>query len=206
MNPGNNAPTRCIAAIKRFWGDRRGVSATEFAMLLPFMLLILIGMEVVTGALNQDRKISRIANSVTDLVAQAQIVTTSELDAVMKVGDAVLAPYSTDNLDIVVASVSFDNKGKATVDWSRNNKKGTATDWKPGAEPPVTLPDTIAVPNTSIVVGQASLDYRPTFAELYSYFAGLFSGAPIDVIKLSDIYYLHPRLTGTVDCENCPNS
>lgn len=206
MNPGNSLRCQGVTALKKLWTDRRGVSATEFAMLLPFMLLILIGMEVVTGALNQDRKISRIASSVTDLVAQAQTVTTSELDAVMKVGDAVLAPYSTDDLDIVVASVSFDEDGKATVDWSRNNKGSTSSDWAPGSKPPITLPDTIAAPNSSIVVGQTNLDYRPAFAELYSYFAGLFSGDAIDVIKLSDTYYLRPRLTGTVECENCPNS
>ncbi|TYC49493.1 pilus assembly protein [Rhodobacterales bacterium] len=175
-------------------------------MLLPFMLLILIGMAVVTGALNQDRKISRIAISVTDLIAQAQTVNTSDLDSVMKVGDAILAPYTTDDLDIVVASVSFDDKGKATVDWSRNNEKSTASDWKPGSEPPITLPETIAKPNSSIVVGYTNLAYRPLFAELYSQLASVYKGDAIQTINLSDTYYLRPRLTARVDCEDCPGS
>ncbi len=195
-----------VPGLRALWSDRRAVSATEFALLLPFMLLLLIGMEIVTGALNQDRKISRVASSITDLVAQEQTVATAGLDAVMKIGDAILAPYTTDDLEVIVASVTFDKDGNPSVVWSRNNSSGTP--WSAGSEPPITLPDTIAVPFTSIVVGQTNLAYNPPFSNIYSNLAGIFSSKDtgMETIDLSDTYYLRPRLTDTVRCDDCPNS
>jgi Flp pilus assembly protein TadG len=182
-----------------FWKDTRAVSATEFAMILPFMFILLIGMAEATGALNQDRKVSRISNSVTDLIAQAQTVSASDLDSVLDLGEVILAPYSADTLETIIASVSFDEDGDASVDWSRNNNGGSSgTPWAEGSTPPITLPDAVAQPNTSIVVGQTNLTYTPAFAGL---FTGFFDRA--SSLELSDTYYLRPRLTDTVTCDNC---
>ncbi len=176
--------------------DRQAVSATEFALVLPFMLLILIGMTEVTGALNQDRKVSRIASSITDLVAQSQTVTTAEISSILDLGEKILEPYPADELTSIIASISFDEDGTPSVDWSWDSTGSEP--WTPGSAPPVTLPSTVAAPNTSIVLGQANLDYTPIFAGVFtSYFDRASS------IELSDTYYLRPRLTDTVDCSNC---
>lgn len=185
------------ALLSNFCKDRTAVSATEFAMILPFMFLLLIGMAEATGALNQDRKVSRIANSVTDLVAQAQTVTTGELSSLLDLGEKILDPYPADTLEVIIASVSFDDDGDASVDWSRNNSSGTP--WAKGSEPPITLPDAVAQPNSSIVVGQTNLTYTPAFAGLFTQYFERASS-----IDLSDTYYLRPRLTDTVTCDNCP--
>lgn len=193
-----------LKRVREFEADPSGVAATEFALLLPFIFLILIGVIVVTDILNQDRKISRIASSVTDLVAQAQSVSTSDLDAVMKVGNAILAPYTTDNLEVIVSSVSFDKDGKANVVWSHSNKTGS--EWDVGKTPPITLPNAIMRPNTSIVVGQTNLSYTPTFADLYASFVKMVNNSSKDeigAVDLSDTYYLRPRLTDAVECPSC---
>lgn len=193
----NSAGSSRSKLLHLFCEDRRGVSATEFAVILPFMFILLIGMAEATGALNQDRKVSRISNSITDLIAQSQTVTTSELSSLLDIGEKILDPYPADTLEIIVASVTFDEDGDATVDWSRNNSSGTP--WSRGSAPPITLPDTVAQPNTSIVVGQTNLTYTPAFAGIFtSYFSRASS------IDLSDTYYLRPRLTDTVTCDNCP--
>jgi Flp pilus assembly protein TadG len=160
------------------------------------MLIILIGMAEITGAMNQDRKVSRIANAITDLVAQAQTVTPAELAGVMDLGQKVLAPYPADDLYIIIASISFDDDGDAEVDWSWDSD--SEAPWTEGAAPPITLPDTIASPNTSIVVGVTSLEYTPPFAGIFtSYFSRS------DALTLTDTYYLRPRLTDTVQCSAC---
>ncbi|WP_298983084.1 TadE/TadG family type IV pilus assembly protein [uncultured Roseibium sp.] len=185
-----------VATWHRFRADTRAVSAVEFALILPLMLLILIGMEEATGALNQDRKVSRIANSVTDLVAQAQTVDKNDLQGIMDLGEKILTPYPADTLDIVLASVTFDEDGDASVDWSLNKSGGEP--WAQGAVPPITLPGTVSVANTSIVVGEVSLTYTPTFAGI---FTEVFERD--SAIDLGDIYYLRPRLTNTVACSDC---
>jgi len=181
---------------RRFWADRRGVAATEFALILPVMLIILIGMAEITGAMNHDRKVSRISSAITDLVAQAQTVTEAELLSVMDLGEMVLDPYPADQLEIIVASVTYDEDGDPEVDWSFNN--GGSNPWTEGAAPPIDLPDTLVSPSTSIVVGVATLDYTPPFTGI---FTGYFSRD--SVLELSDTFYLRPRLTGTVTCSDC---
>jgi len=189
---------RLIRAGRTFKADTRGVSAVEFALILPVLLVLLIGMEEITGAMNYDRKVSRIANSVADLVAQAQTTDEDELVAIMDLGEKILAPYPATDLEIIIASVTFDEDGDPSIDWSLDDGKGTPTGWSKGGTPPITLPDTVAAPETSIVVSQVSLVYEPTFSGIFTnYFSREAS------LTLSDTYYLRPRLTDTVECTDC---
>ncbi|WP_367186954.1 TadE/TadG family type IV pilus assembly protein [Roseibium sp.] len=185
-----------LGRVRQFRSDHDGVAATEFAMILPFMLVLFIGAVETTGLLNQDRKLSRIANSVTDLVAQAQSVSSAEVSSMFDIGDQILAPYTTTTLNIIVASVSFDEDGDASIDWSEC--KLTCDEWVAGAEPPITLPDTVASPETSIVVGEASMTYTPEFSGIFTEY---FQRAT--AYNLSDTFYLQPRLTDTVTCDDC---
>ncbi|MEP2705794.1 MAG: TadE/TadG family type IV pilus assembly protein [Roseibium sp.] len=202
MNLGNKALWKrldvqnLLHVSKPLWRNTEGVSAVEFAMILPFMLVLFIGAVELTDTFDKDRKVNRIASAITDLTAQAQTVTPDELDSVIKLGKVILGPYPNTQLEVILASVSFNDEGKATVDWSRDNKKGAP--WDKGKAPPITLPETVAAPNTSVVVGQVNLTYVSAFAGLLtSYFKRASS------FELSETYYLRPRLTGTVECQNC---
>lgn len=186
-----------IRALKRLRRDEDGVSAVEFAMILPFMFLLLIGMTELAEALNQDRKVSRIANAIADLVAQEEAVERNDLNDLLDIGAEILAPYPADNLQVIVASITFDEDGDATVDWSRDTTESAP--WAAGDAPPITLPASVAVPNSSVVVGQTNLTYTPSFTGV---FTGIFDWSP-SALELSDTYFLAPRITGTVTCGNC---
>ncbi|MET1413647.1 TadE/TadG family type IV pilus assembly protein [Roseibium sp. HPY-6] len=190
----NNTPIR---ALKRLRRDEDGVSAVEFAMILPFMFLLLIGMTELAEALNQDRKVSRIANAIADLVAQEEAVERNDLNDLLDIGAEILAPYPADNLQVIVASITFDEDGNASVDWSRDSAESAP--WTAGDAPPIALPASVAVPNTSVVVGQTNLTYTPSFTGV---FTNMFDWSP-SALELSDTYYLSPRITGTVTCGNC---
>lgn len=165
-------------------------------MILPFMLILLIGMEEVGGTLDYDRKVSRISNSVADLVAQGQTLTPADLKALMNIGGKILDPYPDTDLETIVASVTFDKKGNPAVDWSYSSKGSSP--WAKNSKPPIDLPAAAAKPLTSIVVTQTNLKYVPTFAGIFTdYFSRASS------IDLSDTYYLRPRLTDTVKCPDC---
>jgi len=205
MNPGTETKPgfgtlrrRVFHPLWTLKADTRAVSAVEFALILPILLILLIGMEEITGAMNYDRKVSRIANSVADLVAQAQTIDSDELVAIMDLGAVILDPYPADTMEIIIASVSFNEDGEASIDWSLDDSGEAASGWTKGAEPPITLPDTVAAPETSIVVSQVNLTYEPLFAGIFTQY---FSRA--SSLELSDTYYLRPRLTDTVDCSDC---
>jgi Flp pilus assembly protein TadG len=175
----------------RFATDRRGVAAVEFSLILPFLLLLMLGMAETVTALNHDRKVGQVANTVADLVAQAESVSTGDVSDIMLAASEIMQPYPDTNMEVIVASVTFNDDGDPEVDWSRNNAGGTP--WAGGSTPPIEFPDTLAVAGTSLVVSQTTYDYAPMFSSLVE---NMYSGA--SSISLSDTYYYKPRITTTV--------
>ncbi|MBD3756003.1 MAG: pilus assembly protein, partial [Gammaproteobacteria bacterium] len=98
--------------------DNRGVAAVEFALILPFMIILLIGMAETTTGLNQNRKVNQVASSIGDIVAREITVTKASLQDIMAARNYIMMPYDASGMTVVVASVSFDKDKKATVDWS----------------------------------------------------------------------------------------
>ncbi|WP_417675420.1 TadE/TadG family type IV pilus assembly protein [Roseibium sp.] len=179
------------ATLRRLKADRRGIAAVEFALLLPFLLILLIGMSETVTALNTDRKVSQVASAAADLVAQAESISTSEIADIMLAAKQIMLPYSDTPLDVVIASVTFNDDGDPEVDWSRN-KSGTAP-WSAGSAPPIEIPEAISVAGSSLIVGQSSYTYVPLFASMLQ---NIFPRAAS--MTLGDTYFLKPRLTTTV--------
>ena len=173
-----------------------GVAAVEFALLLPVLLILLIGMAETTEALNHDRKVSQVASTMADLVSQAQAITPAELSDYFKGAESIMSPYESGPMHAIIASIGFDARGKAQVDWSRDNKNRAP--WARGTEPPIKIPDVIKIPNTFVIVGMTTYDYTPMFASLAQ---GIFPRAKS--MKLEDTYFLRPRLSNEVKCPAC---
>src|SRR5262245_44457481 len=65
--------------LQRLAHDQRGVSAVEFAMLLPLMLTLYLGAVEISQAVAVDRKVTLAARSVADLVAQVTTVNNADV-------------------------------------------------------------------------------------------------------------------------------
>src|SRR5205085_2933884 len=79
--------------ISRFAKDERGVSAVEFAMILPLMLTLYLGGVEVSQGVSIDRKVTLTARTVTDLVSQVSSIDVTGTSAVLGAAASVLAPY-----------------------------------------------------------------------------------------------------------------
>ncbi|ADZ72090.1 hypothetical protein SL003B_3669 [Polymorphum gilvum SL003B-26A1] len=163
----------------------------EFALILPFLLVLMIGIAETTTGLNYKRKISQIASSLADLVAQTEKVNSSEMSDIIKATEAIMEPYSTSGLQVIVASIAFDKDGNPQVVWSVDENKGTP--WAKGSVPPIAIPDALKLANTYLVVGFSSYTYVPTFASMLQ---NIFPRAAS--IDLEDTYFLRPRLSESV--------
>lgn len=164
-----------------FANDKRGVSAVEFAMLLPLMLTLYLGGVELSQGISIDRKVTLTARTVADLVAQAQSVssaTTADANAALGAAAAILAPYPLASAKIVVSLIDIDKNGNAKVRWS--SAKNTSAR---GAGSSVTLPDALNVPETSLVWGEASYNYQPSIGYVVT-------GA----MNLSDQIFMRPRV------------
>jgi Flp pilus assembly protein TadG len=165
-------------------GDREGVAALEFALILPIMLMLLFGGVEVTQAIACKRMVSLTASTVANIVTQYPTISqTEQMPDILNASTAVLTPYPVANAVVTVSLISVDNGGNATVAWSQS-KNGTAR--SVGAS--VTLPAALDTPNTNLILGETSYAYNAAFDYLH-----------LGTFNLYSSVYMFPRsLSGTV--------
>ena len=104
--------------LRRFRRETAGVSAVEFALIAPFMILLYLGAVEVSLALSIDRKITSVSSALADLVAQDDIITDDEMNDILNAGAVIVAPFSTEPLQIRISSVFMNPDESVEVTWS----------------------------------------------------------------------------------------
>jgi Flp pilus assembly protein TadG len=181
----NTAMSAAINALARRLGprlarlreDTSGVSAVEFALLLPVMVTLYLGSVEVSTGIAADRKVALTAHTLADLSSQYTDITNADMSNILNATSAIMAPYSTANLQAVVSELSINAQGQASVVWS-DALNGTALT----AGQTVSVPAALAVPNSYLILGQVQYNYNPTF--------GTSVTGPL---TLSDQMYVRPR-------------
>ncbi len=168
--------------LSEFTRDKRGVSAVEFAMLLPLMLTLYLGGVEVSQGISIDRKVTLTARTVADLVAQVASIDTAGINAALGAATAVIAPYPDSAVKVTVSVVDIDANGTAKVKWS-STKNGTAR----AVGSSVTLPSALNVPSSSLVWGEVAYTYQPSIGYLVT-----------GTMNLTDQIFMRPRLSETV--------
>lgn len=163
-------------------GDERGISAVEFALLLPLMLTLYLGVVELSQGIAADRKVTLTARTVADLVAQVSSTSTSDMTNSLNAAGAVMAPFSTNNLKVTVTSVSIDANNKAMVAWSC-----TLNGTKRAVGATVSLPSALNVASTSLIWSEVSYTYKPTIGYVVT-----------GTLNLKDQIYMRPRLSDSV--------
>lgn len=191
--------------VKRFGSDRRGIAAVEFALIAPLLLAMYFVTMEVAQAIETNKKVNRLSSMVADLVAQQLEVSTSDLDAIMKIGDSTLQPYGRTNPKIIITAIQMttDKTPKAKVTWSRKVENGKY-DKDAAKDTETTVPPDLNVAGSFLIRVQTDLDYRPvlTWAADGKKATGL--TAAFDKLPFTETYYLRPRVTNTIPCTNCP--
>lgn len=177
-----------VAALVRHFGrDRRGVSAVEFALIAPLLITIYFGGIEISSAVAVDRKMTLVAHTVADLVAQSSSISSSEMTDILNASAAVSAPYTTANLKVVVSSVVINASNQATVAWSATLN---GTKHAPGET--VTLPSALNVASSSLIWGEVTYNYKPMFGTVFK-----------TNLTLGDSIYMRPRISAAVACSSC---
>jgi Flp pilus assembly protein TadG len=171
-----------VGRVRGLASDERGVSAVEFAMLLPLMLTLYLGTVEISQGIGADRKVTLTARTVADLVAQVSSMSNSDITNSLNAASAVMAPYPVSKLKVTVTSVSIDGNGKATVDWS-DSLNGTAR----AKGSTITLPTALVVNNSSLIWSEVQYSYTPVIGYVVS-----------GTITLKDQIYMRPRLSEKV--------
>lgn len=185
--------------------DRRGVAAVEFAFIAPVLIsLYFVTMEV-SQAIETNKKVSRIGSMVADLVTQQPSeVPKDELEAIMKIGGAILQPYNRSQPTITITAIYLtdENNPKAEVQWSRK-MTGASFGKGPVKDTITSVPDTLKIRDTFLIRVTSELEYRPVITWAAENKASFGLAATFDRIGMAETYYLRPRMTERIDCKGC---
>lgn len=166
---------RLGARLTGFWSCCRAAVASEFALILPLGITLLVGTSEIGTALLADRKVTRAAHVGADLVAQVSAVTTSDLNDVFDAMEAIMQPFPA-GAKLTITSVYHDpDSDSVDVDWSvsRNGSTNSGS---------YSLPTGLTERGDSVIVAEVEYDHTPLFKDFI-----------LGDITLSDVAYLKPR-------------
>ncbi|MGH6735657.1 MAG: TadE/TadG family type IV pilus assembly protein [Methyloceanibacter sp.] len=169
-----------VSSLGRLLRDKRGVSALEFALILPALLMLYVGAVEIGNALTIYRRTSQVAATAADLTAQVKQVTKSDVKDIQAAAGSILTPYSTEPLKIVLTSVVADSNNQGKVDWSCANKGGGYAKNSSYA-----LPAGLTEPDSSVVVAEITYSFTPLLG-----LTSIFSPGAFDMERT---FYTRPR-------------
>ena len=170
--------------------DERGLSAVEFALILPLMVTLYLGGVEVSQGLTIDRKATLVARTVADLAAQSKDLTNDQIGNILDASTAVMLPYSIAPMKVTVSQILIDAEGNSTIDWSKSKTGATIGAGRVKGST-VTVPAALKVQG-GLIWAEVSYDYKPVVGYVIT-----------GTMKLTDRIYMRPRLSDTVSCPTC---
>ena len=171
----------------RFSRDQQGVSAIEFAIILPLMVFLAIGTWELTQAIMVSRKNSNLATSIANLATQDTEITASDWSTYEDIADKILYPYDDLTHRIGMIAVTVDSNGNLDVSCTY----GTAT------VDSSTLPQGMRVANRFYIMTAAEVDYL-SFSDTFTAY-GVTTG--IGDMTFRDTAVFSPRNTDEISCK-----
>jgi Flp pilus assembly protein TadG len=176
---------RRFVAGDKFLKDERGVTAIEFALVLPVVLLILLGCFEVPRFVLICQRIARTSSGVADLVAQAdEPITANQMNDIFTAAKIMMQPYDiVANGRIYVSSINNPSGNGVTLTWQKNNGGTVSTASKlglAGSNPSTKIPATL-VPgsNEEVLASEVYFNYTPVFSNL------IYSGSQLYLIAFT---------------------
>jgi Flp pilus assembly protein TadG len=202
------AGARFLDGARRLFGDRSGVAALEFALIVPLLLTLYFVTMEAGQAIETNKKVGRAAAMAADLVTQMPEISASQLEDIMSIGEAALQPYNRSEPTITITALEVGNEETPEVteawsvklDGSECPKDPEDPDDPEEATP---VPDTLKVKGSFLIRVESSLDYRPVITWAASANPALGLTAAFDCIPMKETYFLRPRRSMTIPCADC---
>ena len=161
---------------RRMLADRSGIAATEFAVIVPVMLVMFFGTVEISSAVAVDRKVTLMARTLSDLTSQSMSVSDTDLTGFFAASAGVMTPYSSSPTQSTISELYVDASKVVKVMWSKGSAprvKGTT----------ITIPSELKVADTYLIFSEVSYRYVPAVGKVV---------APAGV-DLTDVAYTRPR-------------
>ncbi len=187
----------------RLFNDSRGIAATEFAMIVPIMLVAFFGTVEISSGVAVDRKVTLIARTLSDVPSQAgpppppaplnspfAPVNDTYLQNAFTAGIAILRPYCATPATLQLSEIYVDSNKVAKISWSKAATipdcfatQATLTNSTRNPGDTVTIPTALLVKQTYLLFSEVTYNYTPI---------GIGYVMKTNVM-LSDVAYTRPR-------------
>jgi|SRR5665647_270974 len=185
--------------------DCRGIAATEFAVIVPIMLVMFFGTVEFSSGVAVDRKVTLVARTLSDLTSRAQgPIDDTYLTNVFTASISILTPYSPTPTNSTISEIYVDSNQVAKVQWSKaatiasGATQATLTTSGRSAGDVVTalVPSALLVKQTYLILSEVSYRYVPTIGYVMAKTG----------VNLSDVAYTRPRQFVCVTYNNVPST
>jgi Flp pilus assembly protein TadG len=173
---------RLLAQLRGFARNRRGIAAVEFAIILPFMLVLYLGSIEAGNGLAVQFKASLASRAVADLASQYTSIDNTTMTGILNATATVVAPYSATGMVVTISEITTNASGQGTIAWS-DSLGGTAH----SVGQSVTLPTALQIANTSLIWSEVTYPYQPSL--------GMVMTGTINIYQRS---YFYPRLATSI--------
>ena len=147
---------------------QEGVAYLEFAIALPFLLVLFMGAVEVTRYIIVAQKVEKAAVTISDVVSQSEHITTGELNVLISAVSEVMQPYAFDTDGYAIITSVTKNVGSAypTVNWQY---KGGGSWVKPSlvGSPGLvaTLPNGLTLNDKdTVIISEVYYNFKPMLA------------------------------------------
>jgi Flp pilus assembly protein TadG len=171
-----------LRRVASFARDRRGVSAVEFALILPLMVMLYLGVVEISQGVAIDRKVTLTTRTVADLASQVSSINNTDMTNLLGATATVISPYEQSKLKVTVSAVTIDDNGVAKIEWS-DALNGTPR----SVGSTVTVPAALVTNNSQLIWSEVQYSYTPTGGYVIT-----------GTLNLSDQIYMRPRLSDKV--------
>jgi len=202
---------RLLRSALDMFGDRSGIAATEFAVIVPIMLVMFFGVVEFSSGVAVDRKVTLVTRTLSDLTSQAPssapqatfaTVTDSYLQNVFTASISIFQPYSPTPTNARISEIYVDSNGVARIQWSKAAAIGTGATQatlttstrNPTDDVTSLVPPSLLVKQTYLIWSEVTYLYKPTIGYVM---------APTGV-TLGDVAFTRPRLVTCLVYNNLP--
>jgi Flp pilus assembly protein TadG len=171
-----------VSNARGFARNADGVAAVEFAIIFPFMLALYLGSIEVGNGIAVQFKVALATRTVADVASQYPSINNSTMTSILGAAATIVAPYSASNMVVTISEITTNSGGQGTITWS-DSLNGTAHT----VGQSVALPAALQIANTSMIWGEVTYPYQPSFGYVLS-----------GTINIYQSSFFYPRLSTSV--------
>ena len=205
MTERQTSTAGAMRKLRGFTTDRSGAAAIEFVLIVPILVGMYFMLNETANGMRAARKTTMVARVMADLATRKTDITDGDKTNIFAAAAPIVSPFGSAPQGYRLTSIRFDASGNGYVTWS---EVSGATIGAPYASctpaqgvGAIAVPAGLKVPNSSVVLAEALLRYRP-------YIGWNITGE----IDLKDQLYMRPRTSdfvsrnGNTAKPTCPGS